>query len=242
MSWVSGTSVKDQLHEKGVGRNPDGTHAERRPTTKTSEPVYKPPPPAPTTTVDDTSNNTVDLSKDVPGGGVDPKTGNWGYGRNDPKSGQANWGESTPTVIDKVKHTLHLSNSNTPASAPHASYQGPNWPDRNAGVVRWLFTGIVWAGGYTVFTYEDFVKEWRDWDGTLWTLFEPHRLFRTVVTVGVTVSLTYVLPFLEVVFSLLERLYEFIKATVQWTREGWNRFQREWAWLHTKLSGVSERL
>lgn len=145
-----------------------------------------------------------------------------------------------PVAIDSFQGAFHLG-PNHP-DRPHATFNGPVWPGKNASTLEWLYTGIVWAGGYTIFTYEDFVTEWRNWDGSLWGIFEPHRLLRTLITVGVTVSLTYVLPLIEVIIRLSERLYYFLVGSYHWSvealerlRVGWNRWRETLRNLRTRL-------
>lgn len=143
-----------------------------------------------------------------------------------------------PQGIDSLQRAFELGPN---YSKPHASFQGPTWPDRNAGVLEWLYTGVVWVGGYTVFTFSDFVTVWRDWDGSLLGIFEPNRLLRTLITIGVGISLTYVLPLIDVLIRLSERLYYFVLGSVQWGTDAVERVRVAWAQWMNRLNDWKQR-
>lgn len=130
-----------------------------------------------------------------------------------------------PKTVDTLQNAFQLGPNH---SRPHGVYHGPPWPAADAGVLEWLYTGVVWTGGYAVFTYADFVEEWRDWDGSLLGIFEPHRLLRTFITVAVTIGLTYVLPMIDVLIRLTERFYNFVVTVFGWTGEALERVQLAW--------------
>jgi hypothetical protein len=132
--------------------------------------------------------------------------------------------------VDRVK--AYLRNGPFGDRHYHASYPGPQWPSPDASILRWIYVGVTWSAGYTVFTYEDFVREWRTYDGTLLGLMEPHRLLRTFLTAGVTVALLYALPALEVLVNMTERFWYFIRALWNLSGDVWTRVRDMWReWL-----------
>lgn len=135
------------------------------------------------------------------------------------------------SFLDRLSN-LNPFSGGTAAIVEHATYQGPMWPPRDAGTLQWVWTGVVWAGGYAVFTYEDFVREWKMWDGSFLSLFEPNRLLRTFLTIAVTVALTYTLPLIDVMIRMVERFYRFVLFSYDKTSEAWARIQEAWnQWL-----------
>lgn len=92
---------------------------------------------------------------------------------------------------------------------------------------------LVGTLGYTAFTYADFVRVWRDWDGRWWTALSPHRLWRTLVTALVTAGLYYAVPLLDNLIRLSEDTAELLIRTFRlgagsanWVRQRVRRTQR----------------
>lgn len=142
--------------------------------------------------------------------------------------------------VDSFQGAFHLG-PNHP-DVPHATFQGPEWPGKDASTLQWLYTGVVWAGGYTVFTYTDFVHEWRNWDGSLWGILEPHRLLRTFITVGITISLTYVLPLIEAIVTLSERFYHFLVYSFRWSQDALERIRTSWNEFLVTMNKLRSRI
>ena len=96
-----------------------------------------------------------------------------------------------------------------------------------------LLDGLKRALGYVIWNYIDFAEQFRRWDGTLWGLVHGTQLlWRSLVTVALTVGLFELGPLLEALAVWARILMDLVRTAFQLTVEAvemvWYVLGRVW--------------
>lgn len=146
---------------------------------------------------------------------------------------------------------IHISqpNQGVPIIIPHDG-PPPHPLQQNfqlSTFVENLYLVIKKILGYVWWSYEDFVEQWRTWDGSAVSLLkDTHRIWRTIVTGFLTLGLLEIVPLLESVFHIWWGFMELVYYAFEFLGTGITEFfhflwlvydDAEWLWF--KLTHTS---
>lgn len=133
----------------------------------------------------------------------------------------------TPDLMQSVLETGSLNHANGQGDGSYLTSFNTSWEQwrhtlskNPLQLLGQLIEGLKTAVGYILWNYIDFGEQFRRWDGTLWGLVHgTHLLWRSLVTVAITLGLLELGPLLEALAQWIRLFVDLIRTAFNLTVE-----------------------